>query len=60
MIKRIWEEKREYFNDENALIKSQHGFREFRLFGIRISRRETSFDSEIVKKNASVGFNTTK
>jgi len=56
MIKRIWEEKREYFNDENALIKSQHGFREFRIFGIRISRRNIDFDAEVVKKQNGVGF----
>ena len=56
MIKRIWNENREYFNDENALIKSQHGFREFRIFGIRISRRNIDFDAVVDKKNEVVGF----
>lgn len=58
MIKRIWNETREYFNDENALIKSQHGYREFRIFGIRISRRDINFDADVVKKQHSVGFNS--
>ena len=56
MIKRIWEEKREYYNTENGLIKSQHGFREFRLFGIRVSRREFNFDSEQNEKKSALGF----
>ena len=56
MIKRIWEEKREYYNTENGLIKSQHGFREFRLFGITISKRKFNFDSEQIDKKAGVGF----
>jgi hypothetical protein len=51
MIKRTWKETREYFNDENALIKSQHGFREIRLFGIRVSRRNIDFDAEVTGKN---------
>jgi len=56
MIRRIWEEKREYYNTENGLIKSQHGFREFRLFGVRVSRRETSFDSEVPDQKQRVGY----
>jgi len=56
MIDRIWEEKREYYNTENGLIKSQHGFREFRLFGIRVSRRKFNFDSEEIDKKTGLGF----
>jgi len=56
MIKRIWEEKREYYNTENGLIKSQHGFREFRLFGIPISKRKFNFDSECPDKKHGLGF----
>jgi hypothetical protein len=58
MIKRNWKETREYFNDENALIKSQHGFREFRLFGILISKRSTDFDATVPDKKSGVGFKT--
>jgi hypothetical protein len=50
MIKRTWKETREYFNDENALIKSQHGFREFRVFGILVSKRNINFDAEVTGK----------
>lgn len=56
MIKRIWREKRVYFNDENALIESQHGFKELRLFGIRVLRREIDFDASIPNKKDGVGF----
>jgi len=56
MIKRIWEEKREYYNTENGLIKSQHGYREFRLFGIRISKRKFNFDSEKIDSKSGLGF----
>lgn len=58
MIRKIWNEKREYFNDDNALIKSQHGFKEFRIFGILISKQKIDFDADIVKKQSSVGFNS--
>ena len=57
MIKRTWNETREYFNEENALIKSQHGFKEFRLFGILISRINTDFDATVIDKKKGVGFN---
>jgi len=56
MIKRIWEERREYYNTENGLIKSQHGFREFRLFGILISKRKFNFDSEKIDGKSGLGF----
>jgi len=58
MIRKIWNEKREYFNEDNALIKSQHGFKEFRIFGILISKQEIEYDADLVKKQASVGFNS--
>lgn len=58
MIKRTWNETREYFNEDSALIKSQHGHREFRLFGILISRRNIDFNATTVKEGkVSVGFN---
>jgi len=59
MIKRIYEEKRKYYNTENGLIKSQKGFREFRIFGIRVSRRNFDFSSDSLdEKKAGVGFNS--
>jgi len=59
MINRIWEEEREYYNTENGLIKSQKGFREFRIFGIRVSRRDFDFAStSLDEKKAGVGFNS--
>jgi len=58
MIERTWDEKREYYNTDNALIKSQSGFKEFRIFGIRISRRNVEFNSSISEKKGIMGFNT--
>ena len=58
MIKRTWNETREYFNDDNALIKAQHGYREFRIFGLLISRRNIDYDAEVVKGRGGVGFNS--
>ena len=57
MFTRKWEEKREYYNTENGLIKSQHGFKEVRLFGILISKKRVAFDSECIDKKGSLGFN---
>jgi hypothetical protein len=56
MIKRIWNEEREYYNTDTGLIKSQKGYKEFRMFGIRISRRETNFDSQVTDKKSGLGF----
>jgi len=58
MINKDYKEKRQYYNTENGLIKSQSGFREFRIFGIRISRRDFDFSSDSLdEKKSAVGFN---
>ncbi len=58
MIRRTWEEKREYYNTDNGLIKSQLGFRELRIFGILIFKNKFHFDSETDRadKETVLGF----
>ena len=51
-------EEREYFNDENALVKKQDASYTIKLFGIKVVSRKLNFNAEIVKKDKNgIGYN---
>ena len=54
--RRTWNDKRTYFNTENALIAKQKSDLTVKLFGVTVISRKTDFDADSIDQKPRVGF----